>query len=479
MALQSSGPITARQIARELGYTTGAATSIGQYRLNGGQIFTDGVISTIGDFANDELDCDSGISTCIRRKIGLYQNIGIGTNSDATTTGEGSGMVFEVVIGDDSGRTGNPFDDFGTLVRVNIINGGVGNRVGDIIQINDRWIGNTGQVPMTFKVESLTTDGVALPVSEGVPTSGPIKFSDFYEARRTFVVDYFSKDENRPQDAYDRFIGVGNTVAIGGFSTLDANAGTSGQRVIILVNKDITSSKGNVNNCALRTGTGWDPDTVLEINVGPDGEVLGAGGDGGRGGESDRGNGFVGGDGSSAIGIQHEGTGGTKVTIQSGGRVAAGGGGGGGGGGAFVEREERWGGPRRYAGGSGGGGGVGSPAGLGGGGGGNGGRAGTSGSKTTSGVGGPFNTQGGEYVARGGKGGDGGGISGTSVNDGIDGADGLGYGRIEGSPRHTGGKGAGGDAGAAIRRNVGLTVVIQNLGPPSQLLGSTSATGIA
>ena len=364
MALQSSGSITARDIAIELGYTQGAETKIGDYRLNGGQDFT----------------------------------------------------------------------------------------------------------------------GVKLPVSEGVPTSGPIKFSDFYEARRTFVVDYFSKDENRPQDAYDRFVGVGNTVAIGGFSTLDANAGTSGQRVIILVNKDITSSKGNVNNCALRTGTGWDPDTVLEINVGPDGEVLGAGGDGGRGGESDRGNGFVGGDGSSAIGIQHEGTGGTKVTIQSGGRVAAGGGGGGGGGGAFVEREERWGGPRRYAGGSGGGGGVGSPAGLGGGGGGDGGRAGTSGSKTTSGVGGAFNqnpTQGGEYVARGGKGGDGGGISGTSVNDGIDGVDGLGYGRIEGSPRHTGGKGAGGDAGAAIRRNVGLTVVIQNLGPPSQLLGSTSATGIA
>ena len=34
-------------------------------------------------------------------------------------------MVFQVNIGDDSGRTGKPFDDFGTLHSVNIINGGV------------------------------------------------------------------------------------------------------------------------------------------------------------------------------------------------------------------------------------------------------------------------------------------------------------------------------------------------------------------
>ena len=354
MALQSSGSITARDIAIELGYTQGAETKIGDYRLNGGQDFT----------------------------------------------------------------------------------------------------------------------GVKLPVSEGVPTSGPIKFSDFYEARRTFVVDYFSKDENRPQDAYDRFVGVGNTVAIGGFSTLDANAGTSGQRVIILVNKDITSSKGNVNNCALRTGTGWDPDTVLEINVGPDGEVLGAGGDGGRGGASDRGNGFVGGDGSSAIGIQHEGTGGTKVTIQSGGRVAAGGGGGGGGGGAFVEREERWGGPRRYATGAGGGGGAGVPAGNAGGNP----NGATAGSTTSGGSGGAQNTQsGGDFGAAGGAGGAGGNLS----LAGSSGANGFGFGRIEGTPRHSGGGGSGGSAGAAIRRNSGFTVVIQNLGPPSQLVGSTSATGIA
>ena len=56
MALQGTGSITATQIAVELGYTQGASTRIGEYRLNGGQDFTQGEILTIGDFENNELD---------------------------------------------------------------------------------------------------------------------------------------------------------------------------------------------------------------------------------------------------------------------------------------------------------------------------------------------------------------------------------------------------------------------------------------
>ena len=231
MTLQSSGSITARDIAIELGYTQGAETKIGDYRLNGGQ-------------------------------------------------------------------------DFG---------------------------------------------GVKLPVSEGVPTSGEIKFSDFYDARRTLVVDYHSgSPENFPENAKDRFTSR-SKVVVGGFVGNDND--TSGKKVVIVVNKDISSAKGSVNNCALKTGTGWSSDTVLEVLLGSNGELLGAGGDGGNGGNPS------------------------------------------------------------LAGGSG--------------------------------------------------------------------ASGFGSGRIEGSPRHSGGGGSGGSAGAAIRRNVGFTVVIQNLGPPSQLVGDTSATGIA
>ena len=352
MALQSSGSITARDIAIELGYTQGAETKIGDYRLNGGQDFT----------------------------------------------------------------------------------------------------------------------GVKLPVSEGVPTSGEIKFSDFYDGRRTLVVDYHSgSPESFPENAKDRFTSR-SKVVVGGFVGNDND--TSGKKVVIVVNKDISSSKGSVNNCALKTGTGWSSNTVLEVLLGSNGELLGAGGDGGNGGASTSGSGGNGGAGSSGLGIQHEGTGGTRVTIESGGRIAAGGGGGGGGGGAFVEREERWGGPRRYATGAGGGGGAGVPAGNAGGNP----NGATAGSTTSGGSGGAQNTQsGGDFGATGGAGGAGGNpsVAGSS------GANGFGFGRIEGTPRHSGGGGSGGSAGAAIRRNSGFTVVIQNLGPPSQLVGSTSATGIA
>jgi hypothetical protein len=352
MALQSSGSITARDIAIELGYTQGAETKIGDYRLNGGQDFT----------------------------------------------------------------------------------------------------------------------GVKLPVSEGVPTSGEIKFSDFYDGRRTLVVDYHSgSPESFPENAKDRFTSR-SKVVVGGFVGNDND--TSGKKVVIVVNKDISSSKGSVNNCALKTGTGWSSNTVLEVLLGSNGELLGAGGDGGNGGASTSGSGGNGGAGSSGLGIQHEGTGGTRVTIESGGRIAAGGGGGGGGGGAFVEREERWGGPRRYATGAGGGGGAGVPAGNAGGNP----NGATAGSTTSGGSGGAQNTQsGGDFGAAGGAGGAGGNPS----LAGSSGANGFGFGRIEGTPRHSGGGGSGGSAGAAIRRNSGFTVVIQNLGPPSQLVGSTSATGIA
>ena len=507
MALQGTGSITATQIAVELGYTQGASTRIGDYRLNGGQDFTQGEILTIGDFENNELDCVPP-STCIRRKIGLYQNIGIGTNSDATTTGEGSGMVFEVVIGDDSSLTGNPFDDFGTLVRVNIINGGVGNKVGDIIQINDRWIGDTGQVPMKFKVESIST--VKLPISEAIPTSvgigdSAIKFSDFYNARRTLVVDYYSQDENKPVNAKDRFDSAPKTV-VGGFVGNDEN--TSGKKVVIVVNKNIGSDKTANDSCALRTGSEWSADTALEVLVGSEGQIIGAGGDGGRaGGPGKPRKGEKGGDGSSGLGVQYEGTGGTKVTIQSGGRIAGGGGGGGGGGGAINRQERWWGGSAGpyYGRGGFGGGGAGLPAGF----------AlgydteaetftgynlvipetvatlekgGSRGINIPIGEGKFVEPRGGEIdqgptnaYARGSAGGNGGDLGKPAETDaakrvgfGITGS--AGGGESENAGIGTGGQA--GLAGAAIRRNTGMTLVIENLGPPDQLVGSTSATGI-
>jgi len=341
MALQSSGPITASQIANELGYTLGSSTKIGDYQLSGGQDFS----------------------------------------------------------------------------------------------------------------------GVKLPVSENVPTSGEIKFSDFYEARRTLVVDYYSQNENKPQTAKDRFSSR-SKIVVGGF--VGNNDDTSGKKVVIVVNKDIGSDKNSGNSCALRTGTGWSSDTVLEVLVGPDGEVLGAGGNGGVGRFAN--SGTSGGSGTSGVGVQHEGTGGTRVTIQSGGRIAAGGGGGGAGGGARVTQERFWGrGSTRYATGGNGGGGAGLPAGSGG-----------SATKLNGGTGTAGTNQGGNPGAHGGAG----GAGGAPAVAGSAGSNGFTSGGEQENPAAYGG-GGGGSAGAAIRRNVGFTVVIQNLGPPSQLVGSTSATGIA
>ena len=339
MTLQSSGSITASQIANELGYTLGSSTRIGDYRLNGGQ-------------------------------------------------------------------------DFG---------------------------------------------GVKLPVSENIPTSGAIKFSDFYGGRRTLVVDYYSGSaENKPQSARQRFINR-SKVVVGNF--VGSTNNTTGKKVVILVNKDIGSNKNAPTSCALRTGN-WSIDTILEVLVGPNGEVLGAGGNGGSGRNGNTGLG--GGSGTSGLGIQYEGTGGTKVTIQSGGLIAGGGGGGGGGGGARVTREIWWGsGDTRTAAGGRGGGGAGLPSGD------------PNGSKYSGGPGAGGGASGNNPGARGGTGGNGSVLGGSGGN----GSNGFTNGGEQENPAGYGG-GGGGAPGAAIRRNSGYTVIIQNLGPPNQLVGSTSATGI-
>ena len=244
--------------------------------------------------------------------------------------------------------------------------------------------------------------------------------------------------------------------------------------MVILVNEDIGSDKVANNSCALRTGTGWNTDTVMQVLVGPDGEILGAGGDCGKGGEGDSTGstpGFPGKDGTSGLGIQFEGIGGTKVTIQSGGRIAGGGGGGGGGGGARVTRSESGNNPKRGIGGASGGGGAGLPSGsietglL---------SPGNPGTKTTGGSGGSETlSAGSNFGARGGAGGNGG----NPGDAGVTGEDGTGYGSTVNDDLEQGGLGGG--SGAAIRRIGGMNnIIIENLGASSQIAGSTVETGV-
>ena len=226
-------------------------------------------------------------------------------------------------------------------------------------QISDEFGRNSGSqmslggYRLTQSVGSLSFNGI----DSGVPTSGEIKFSDFYSKRLNVVVDYHTGGAVSRSNAKNKYNG-NNVTVIGGFR----GKKEAGSKILIHVNKTIGSAKGNQNFVALRTGN-WDSDVVLSVDVGSSGAIYGAGGDGGQGADSwsDGGstNGGSGGNGTSALGIEHEET---AVNVQSGGKIHAGAPGGGGGAGA----RQVDGGADRSACGGGGGGGAGLPAGNGG-----------------------------------------------------------------------------------------------------------------
>ena len=227
-------------------------------------------------------------------------------------------------------------------------------------QNNDR---DLGEYRVSQTVGALSNQ----PLDTGIPQSGTIKFSEFYSKRLNVIIDYHTSNANNPDDAKTKYAQAadttgesdGNWTVIGGFKNPPTN--TSGTKTRIHVNKTIGSSKGNVTHCAVRTGTGWNSGTVLSVEVGSSGKIVGAGGTGGSGGTSSNKDGGDGTSGTSALGIQYSGT-----SIINNGSIIAGGGGGGGGGYRKVEREENWGGPVYAANGGGGGGGQGIPNGTGG-----------------------------------------------------------------------------------------------------------------
>ena len=161
-----------------------------------------------------------------------------------------------------------------------------------------------------YRVSQTVGGLIDQPLDEGIPQPGvgsttPIKFSDFYSKRLNVVIDYHSgSTENRPTVAktrYDAAAGTGTHTVIGGFKTRPANSG--GTKTRIHINKTIGSSNSNVNNCAVRTGTGWNTGTVLTVEIGSSGALYGAGGDGGEQGNSGGANGENGGTGSSGLGL--------------------------------------------------------------------------------------------------------------------------------------------------------------------------------
>ena len=217
---------------------------------------------------------------------------------------------------------------------------------------------NLGAYRLTQTIGDLTR-----PLDDDIPTSGTIQFGNFYSKRLNIVV-YCSGNRVVARDLYNA---NQSTFVIGGFTSRPGSS--SGKKVWIYTNEAIGSNipaSWSPNNlyCSLITG-GFDADTDLRLDIGPGGVVSGAGGDGGRGGNSFYNaceQGQPGNFGTSAIGVNHQ-----PITITNRGRIQGGTGGGGGGGVAFAHNHRSRGrSVHSLAPGGGGGGGLGYPAGAGG-----------------------------------------------------------------------------------------------------------------
>ena len=287
-----------------------------------------------------------------------------------------------------------------------------------------------------------------LPLDSGIPTSGQIKFSDFYGKRLNIVVDCHSGGREDRKSAKNDKWNNNNLTVIGGFRSKKED----GSKIIIHVNKKFCSNKDAADRCALRTG-GFNSSSTVQVDLGSSARILGAGGDGGNGQNGIDGGLSGGGTGTSALGIEHNGA---VVNVSSGAIIRAGfGGGGGGSGGRQVDK-----GSDRRASGGGGGGGAGCPPGAGGNGGTNGAGGGNGSAGTESAGGGGGGGGNNANQAGGGAGGSGGDAQGNAGN---------------GGGSQTGG-GSGGGNGAAIRRTSGFNVTINNSGT---VAGSTTATGVS
>ena len=305
-----------------------------------------------------------------------------------------------------------------------------------------------GGYRLTQNVGSLSN----LPLDTGIPTSGQIKFSDFYGKRLNVVVDCHSGGrEDRKSAKGDKWNNNAVTV-IGGFRSKKE----SGSKIIINVNKKFCSNKDQQNRCALRTGS-WDGSATVQVDIGGSAQILGSGGDGGKGADGINNNGNPGASGTSGLGIEQNNV---VVNISSGAVLRAGFGGGGGGGGGRQTDKRR----DRRAGGGGGGGGAGCPAG-------NGGAGGSPGGGFGSGPGAP----GGAGTETSGGGGGGGGNNGGQAGGGSGGSGGQAQGNAGGGNNSQTSGGSGGANGAAIRRISGYNVTINNSGT---IQGDTNATGV-
>ena len=251
---------------------------------------------------------------------------------------------------------------------------------------NGRSLGRYRTSDSEFKNKNLGTLS-NLPLDTGIPTSGEIKFSQFYGKKLNLVVDYYNDTGtgggeannilNRQDNGANtlaatwRYNNLSNRVkVVGGYRerptgsvsgyNLSSSNWQNGKKIMIHVNKQIGGAKATnnagTNLVALRTG-GWPSGTTLQIDIGSSGRIQGAGGNG-RQGNTNSGTPSQAFPGSSALGIEY------PAQINNSGTIRCGYGGGGGGAGSWSDPNKN---PRDFGrSGGGGGGGAGIPAGDGG-----------------------------------------------------------------------------------------------------------------
>ena len=202
---------------------------------------------------------------------------------------------------------------------------------------------NLGAYRISANIGSLT-----LPLDSGIPSSGEIKFSDFYGKKLNIVVK--CTGGNRASANYN-----GDGVVVGGFRSKpsrNSSGWQGGKKIFINITGTYSSHDASSSEWAFKTGNSsyWPSGTSMIIDVSSDGQVVGRGGNGGSASGGDGGNG--------SNGLRYL----SGATLNNNGYISAGGGGGGGG--SRAEQND-WG-DRNDAEGGGGGGGNGLPAGSGG-----------------------------------------------------------------------------------------------------------------
>ena len=232
-----------------------------------------------------------------------------------------------------------------------------------------------------------------LPLDTGIPTSGEIRFSDFYGKQLNMIVDYFNDTGSSGGEAnniLNRQDDGANTMAatwrynnqssrvrvVGGYRSrptgsvsnyvLTSSSWQGGKKVFINVNKNIGGEKSTTTDAtqqesdrskvALRTGV-WPAGTTLHIDIGASGRIQGAGGNG-QIGNTNSGTPARAFTGTAGLGIEY------PAAIDNDGAIRCGYGGGGGGAGSWSDPNKN---PRDFGrSGGGGGGGAGIPVGFGG-----------------------------------------------------------------------------------------------------------------